>query len=161
MGSYSDWPLLKETCDTLARFAVPVEARVLSAHRVPDDAASFSRTAEERGLKVIIAAAGVAAHLAGCMAANSTLPVIGIPVAGGDLNGLDSLHSTVQMPGGIPVATVAIGKAGAINAALLAVQILALNDPQLRQQLYDHKAALRKKTLETDAQLQQQLGRGK
>lgn len=153
MGSGSDWPVVKESADTLARFGVPAEVHVLSAHRTPDAAAEFSRTAAARGLKALIAAAGGAAHLAGVLAAHTTLPVIGIPIQSA-LNGLDSLMSTVQMPAGIPVATVAIGKAGATNAALLAVQILALNDKVLQRGLQQHKEALKQKAAEADAQIQ-------
>jgi 5-(carboxyamino)imidazole ribonucleotide mutase len=153
MGSGSDWPVVKEAADTLARFRIPVEVHVLSAHRTPDAAAGFSRTAAARGLQVLIAAAGGAAHLAGVLAAHTTLPVIGIPIQSA-LNGLDSLLSTVQMPAGIPVATVAIGKAGATNAALLAVQILALQDEGLQFGLKQHKEALKQKAAEADAQIQ-------
>ena len=109
MGSDSDWPLVKKACETLEKFGVGYETRVISAHRTPDVAIAYSKTAEERGLKVIIAAAGGAAHLGGVLAAATVLPVIGIPVAGGALNGLDALYATVQMPSGVPVATVAVG----------------------------------------------------
>ena len=154
MGSGSDWPVVKETADTLSRFGVPAEVRVLSAHRTPEAAAEFAQTALARGLKVLIAAAGGAAHLAGVLAAHTTLPVIGIPMQSSALNGMDSLLSTVQMPAGIPVATVAIGKAGAANAALLAVQILALNDEALQRSLRQHKETLKQKAAEADAQIQ-------
>ena len=117
MGSDSDWPLVKKACETLDKFGVAYETRVISAHRTPDVAIDYSRTAEGRGLKVIIAAAGGAAHLGGVLAAATVLPVIGIPVAGGALNGLDALYATVQMPSGVPVATVAVGSAGPTNAA--------------------------------------------
>ena len=122
MGSDSDWPLVQKACATLDGFGVPYETRVISAHRTPDVALEYSKTAESRGIKVIIAAAGGAAHLGGVLAAGTVLPVIGIPVAGGALNGLDALYATVQMPSGVPVATVAVGSAGPANAALLAVQ---------------------------------------
>ena len=145
MGSDSDWPLVKKACETLDRFGVGYETRVISAHRTPDVALEYSRTAEERGLEVIIAAAGGAAHLGGVLAAGTVLPVIGIPVAGGALNGLDALYATVQMPGGVPVATVAVGSAGPVNAALLAVQILGAADAGLRAKFHAHKEELRAK----------------
>jgi 5-(carboxyamino)imidazole ribonucleotide mutase len=145
MGSDSDWPLVKKACETLDRFGVGYETRVISAHRTPDVALEYSRTAEERGLEVIIAAAGGAAHLGGVLAAGTVLPVIGIPVAGGALNGLDALYATVQMPGGVPVATVAVGSAGPVNAALLAVQILGTADAGLRAKFHAHKEELRAK----------------
>lgn len=135
MGSQSDWETMKAAHETLAQFGVAHECRVLSAHRVPDDTAEYARTAIERGLEVVIAAAGGAAHLAGVVAAHTVLPVIGVPMESASLKGLDSLLSTVQMPGGIPVATVAIGKPGATNAALLAVAILANHRPELRTKL--------------------------
>ena len=145
MGSDSDWPLVKKACETLDRFGVGYETRVISAHRTPDVALEYSRTAEERGLEVIIAAAGGAAHLGGVLAAGTVLPVIGIPVAGGALNGLDALYATVQMPGGVPVATVAVGSAGPVNAALLAVQILGAADAGLRAKFHAHTEELRAK----------------
>lgn len=157
MGSISDWPVLKEAANTLRAFNVPFEAHVLSAHRTPGEAAEFARAAEARGLKVLIAAAGGAAHLAGAMAAHSTLPVLGIPMPGTPLNGQDALLATVQMPPGIPVGTLAIGAWGATNAALLAVQILALNDAGLQRRFRDHKASMKTKALEADAKLQQEL----
>lgn len=157
MGSASDWPVLKEAAATLRAFDVPFEAHVLSAHRTPNKAAEFARTAETRGLKVLIAAAGGAAHLAGAMAAHSTLPVLGVPLAGTSLNGLDALLATVQMPPGIPVGTLAIGAWGATNAALLAVQILALSNARLRERLHTHKTTLRAKAREADAKLQSEL----
>ncbi len=159
MGSGSDWPSLKEALLTLRKFGVVAQVKVQSAHRTPDGAAEFARAAAARGLKVIIAAAGGAAHLAGVLAAHTTLPVIGIPVQGGALNGLDALLATVQMPGGIPVATVAVGKAGAVNAALLAVQILALSDPALQAALEAHKASLRESVAKADADLQAEIAR--
>ena len=145
MGSDSDWPLVKKACETLDSFGVGYETRVISAHRTPDVALEYAKTAEERGLKVIIAAAGGAAHLGGVLAAGTVLPVIGIPIAGGALNGLDALYATVQMPSGVPVATVACGNAGPTNAALLAVQILGTADTALRARFHEHKAALREK----------------
>lgn len=142
MGSDSDWPLVKKACETLDGFGVAYETRVISAHRTPEMALEYSRTAEERGIKVIIAAAGGAAHLGGVLAAGTVLPVIGIPVAGGALNGLDALYATVQMPSGVPVATVACGSAGPTNAALLAVQILGTADASLREKFHEHKRKL-------------------
>ncbi len=135
MGSKSDWEVMENCRDTLDKFGVSSECRVLSAHRTPAETAEFIEGAEARGIEVIIAAAGMAAHLAGAVAAHTTLPVIGVPMKGGALDGLDALLSTVQMPRGIPVATVAIGKAGAVNAAILAVQILAGHRPELREKL--------------------------
>jgi len=135
MGSKSDWETMKNASDTLARFGVPHDSRVLSAHRTPQAATEFASGASERGLQVIIAAAGGAAHLAGVLAAHTILPVLGVPMESQMLRGMDSLLSTVQMPAGIPVGTLAIGKPGAINAALLAVAILALQRPDLHQKL--------------------------
>jgi len=139
MGSDSDWPLMEATVKTLARFGVQSETRVISAHRTPELATAYATGAARRGLQVIIAAAGGAAHLAGVLAAHTTLPVIGVPIKGGAFDGLDALLSTVQMPSGIPVATVALGSAGAVNAAILAVQILALRRPKLTVKLQQHK----------------------
>jgi len=135
MGSKSDWETMKNASDTLGRFGVPHESRVLSAHRTPQAATEFAAGASERGLQVVIAAAGGAAHLAGVLAAHTILPVLGVPMESQMLRGMDSLLSTVQMPAGIPVGTLAIGKPGAINAALLAVAILALQRPDLHQRL--------------------------
>ena len=145
MGSDSDWPLVKKACDTLDSFGVAYETRVISAHRTPETAIEYSKSAEERGLKVVIAAAGGAAHLGGVLAAGTVLPVIGIPVAGGALNGLDALYATVQMPSGVPVATVACGSAGPVNAALLAVQILGTADGALRDKFRAYKEELKEK----------------
>jgi len=131
MGSDSDWPTMTECAALLKRLDIPHEVRVISAHRTPETAAKYARSAEKRGLKLIIAAAGGAAHLAGVVASMTALPVIGVPMRGWALDGLDALLSTVQMPGGVPVATVAVGKAGARNAALLAGRILALSDRKL------------------------------
>ena len=141
MGSASDWGTMKSAADTLEELGVAHEARVLSAHRTPAETAEYASTAEARGLGVIIAAAGGAAHLAGVVAAHTLLPVIGVPMQAWSLDGLDSLLSTVQMPRGIPVATVAIGKAGAVNAAILATQVLATADPALRDTLRQRREA--------------------
>lgn len=145
MGSDSDWPLVKKAFDTFKEFGVECEVRVISAHRTPDLAAEYSKTALERGIKVILSAAGGAAHLGGILAAHTTLPVIGIPVAGGALNGVDALLATLQMPSGIPVATVALGSAGPVNAALFAIQILALSNAELAGKLALHKQKLAEK----------------
>ena len=135
MGSSSDWETLRAATEILAEFGVPHEARVVSAHRMPDDMFAYAQGAAGRGLKAIIAGAGGAAHLPGMLAAKTTVPVLGVPVASRHLQGVDSLHSIVQMPKGIPVATFAIGNAGAANAALFAVAMLATGDPALRVQL--------------------------
>ena len=156
MGSDSDWPLVKKACETLEKFGVGYETRVISAHRTPDVAIEYSKTAESRGLQVIIAAAGGAAHLGGVLAAATVLPVIGIPVAGGALNGLDALYATVQMPSGVPVATVACGSAGPTNAALLAIQILGTADADLRKKFHDHKEELKKKVAAANEKIHQQ-----
>ncbi|TAN37920.1 MAG: 5-(carboxyamino)imidazole ribonucleotide mutase [Verrucomicrobia bacterium] len=157
LGSDSDWETVAATAETLKKFGVSCEVRVCSAHRTPDAAADFAQNAATRGFKVIIAAAGSAAHLAGVLAAHTTLPVIGVPLKGGALDGLDALLATVQMPAGIPVATVALGQAGAVNAALLAVQILALTDSDLQAKLITHKAALAKKVEEGNQRIQAEL----
>ena len=143
MGSKSDWETMQHTVSTLDALGIESEVRVMSAHRTPDLALEFSKTAEERGLELIIAAAGGAAHLAGVMAAKTTLPVLGVPVKGWSLDGLDSLLSTVQMPRWIPVATFAIGKAGAVNAALCAGQILGLKYPEVAKAVKDDRAERR------------------
>ncbi|MCK4506490.1 MAG: 5-(carboxyamino)imidazole ribonucleotide mutase [Candidatus Aegiribacteria sp.] len=135
MGSESDREVMKHTSDILKDLDIPCEVHVMSAHRTPDKVKEYSSTASERGLKVIIAGAGLAAHLAGAVAAHTILPVIGVPLAAGPLNGMDSLLSTVQMPKGIPVATVAIGSHGARNAAYLAAQIIALEDENIAAKL--------------------------
>jgi len=145
MGSKSDWETIRHASETLGRFGVPHESRILSAHRTPQASAEFASSAKERGLQVIIAAAGGAAHLAGVLAAHTILPVLGVPMESAMLRGMDSLLSTVQMPAGIPVGTLAIGKAGAINAALLAVAILALERPDL----HDKLESFRKEQAET------------
>lgn len=142
MGSDSDLPVVNETVDTLKKFGIPYEAKVLSAHRTPEEVIRYTKKAQGRGIKTIIAAAGGAAHLAGVIAAHTTLPVIGIPIETKSLQGLDSLLSTVQMPGGVPVATVAIGRSGARNAAILAAQILAINDKRLAKRLVSFKKDL-------------------
>ena len=140
MGSSSDWETLRVAAEVLAEFGVPHEARVLSAHRMPDDMFAYAEGAAARGLKAIIAGAGGAAHLPGMLAAKTTVPVLGVPVASRHLQGVDSLHSIVQMPKGIPVATFAIGVAGAANAALFAVAMLANDSPALRAQLDAYRA---------------------
>ena len=139
MGSPSDADVMRAAAGILEEFGVPYEMKVLSAHRIPDKTAEYARTAEEKGIQVLIGGAGMAAHLAGACASESLLPVIGVPLAGGSLGGFDALLATVQMPKGIPVATVAIGKSGARNAAILAAQILALSNPQLRQRLEEQR----------------------
>ena len=140
MGSSSDWETLRSAADLLDELGIPFEARVISAHRMPDDMFAFAETAESRGLRAIIAGAGGAAHLPGMLAAKTLVPVLGVPVPSRHLNGIDSLHSIVQMPKGIPVATFAIGTAGAANAALFAAAMLAHDDPALRQRLQDFRA---------------------
>ena len=139
MGSQSDWETMRNTRDTLAEFDVPCECKVLSAHRTPTETVEYVQAAEERGIQVLIAAAGGAAHLAGVVAAHTVMPVLGVPMKGWALDGLDSLLSTVQMPRGIPVATLAIGTAGAVNAALFAISILSTSNPELRQRLRDYR----------------------
>lgn len=151
MGSDSDLPILEKAMNTLSSFGVPYEAHVYSAHRTPDQAIRFAREAEGKDFGVIIAAAGMAAHLAGVLAANTTLPVIGIPCKSQNLDGMDALLSTVQMPSGIPVATVAIN--GGVNAALLACQILALSDQELAARLRDKRENDTKAVLEKDAKI--------
>jgi phosphoribosylaminoimidazole carboxylase PurE protein len=155
MGSDSDLEIMREAAKVLEDFGVPYEIDITSAHRAPDRTAEFARAAKGRGVKVIIAGAGAAAHLAGVIAAVTPLPVIGVPIPSSSLQGLDSLLSTVQMPGGIPVATVAIGKAGATNAGILAVQMLALCDPALAQKLEQHKEKLRRGVEEKSKKLKE------
>ena len=147
MGSDSDWPIMKACAETLKSFGVPYEAKVLSAHRTPDAALDYASMADDRGLKVLIGAAGGAAHLAGVLAAKTELPVLAVPMPSKHLQGLDSLLAMVQMPGGIPVATFAIGEAGATNAALFAVAMLALNDHDLAKQLTEFRAGQTEKVL--------------
>ena len=153
MGSQSDLETLQQAADVLQEFGITHELRIISAHRTPDAAHRFAASAEERGVKLIIAGAGKAAHLAGVMASLTLLPVIGVPMKTSDLGGLDSLLSTVQMPGGIPVATVAIGKAGAKNAALLAVAILAQQDTELRDRLAAYRQKMTRTVEEADREL--------
>jgi 5-(carboxyamino)imidazole ribonucleotide mutase len=148
MGSRSDWETVVHAADTLDALGVPFEARVLSAHRTPDALLEYTQSAERRGLEVIVAAAGGAAHLAGIAAAKTTLPVLGIPIESKALRGLDSLLSTVQMPAGIPVGTLAIGRAGAVNAALLAVAILANKHPKFREALRQYREARAREVLD-------------
>ncbi|MHB9117696.1 MAG: 5-(carboxyamino)imidazole ribonucleotide mutase [Burkholderiales bacterium] len=157
MGSDSDLPVMQVTLDTLSSLEIPWEVKITSAHRTPAATTEFVNTAEQRGCKVFICAAGLAAHLAGNVAAHTTLPVIGVPMEGGPLNGFDALLSTVQMPGGIPVATVAIGKAGAKNAAYLAAQILALADGSLEKRLKDERAANAVQIMAKDRALQDKI----
>lgn len=158
MGSKSDLEVMTEAAAVLREFDIPHEVRVISAHRTPDAAHEFGRTARERGVKVIIAGAGKAAHLAGVMASLTTLPIIGVPMKTSDLGGLDSLLSTVQMPGGIPVATTAIGKSGAKNAGLLAVAILALSDEQLEARLCAYRKSMAEKVQEADREVEARPG---
>jgi len=148
MGSKSDWPIMKEACLILEELGVDYEKKVVSAHRTPDWMFEFAETAIDRGVKVIIAGAGGAAHLPGMVAAKTVLPVIGVPVPATQLQGLDALFSIVQMPGGVPVATVAIGASGAKNAGLLAAQILAISDAELQQRLKNRRAETAKQVLE-------------
>jgi len=148
MGSKSDWETMHHAVDTLDDLGISSESRVLSAHRTPEAAAEYARTAEDRGLKVVIAGAGGAAHLAGAMAAQTHLPVLGVPIESHALRGMDSLLSTVQMPAGIPVGTLAIGRSGAINAALLAAAVLALGDEKLRERLLHFRMSQAEKVLE-------------
>lgn len=157
MGSKSDWPVLEYTYKTLKEFGVESTVNVMSAHRTPHEATDFAENAAKNGYKVIIGAAGGAAHLCGVLAGHTILPVIGIPVKGWALDGLDSLLSTVQMPSGVPVATVAIGKAGAINAAILAVQIMSLSDVALKRKLTAYKKSMAAEVRKADAELQAEL----
>ncbi|MCM3163681.1 5-(carboxyamino)imidazole ribonucleotide mutase [Metabacillus litoralis] len=154
MGSTSDWETMKAACDILDELNVPYEKKVVSAHRTPDYMFEYADNARKRGLKVIIAGAGGAAHLPGMVAAKTSLPVIGVPVQSKALNGLDSLLSIVQMPGGVPVATVAIGKAGATNAGLLAAEILSTGDQSLADKLDTRREELRLKVLESSDELE-------
>jgi 5-(carboxyamino)imidazole ribonucleotide mutase len=150
MGSKSDWTVMQETARALQTLQIPFEAHVASAHRTPDKVLAYCQTAETRGLKVLIAAAGGAAHLAGVCAGQTLLPVLGVPMKGWALDGMDALLATVQMPAGIPVGTLAIGKAGAVNAALLAAAILALDDAPLRARLQAFRQAQTEKALADD-----------
>jgi len=159
MGSDSDFPIMKNTVETLKQFQISCEVRVLSAHRTPLAAKEYVENAEKRGCAVFICAAGLAAHLAGFVAAHTVKPVIGVPLDAGSMQGLDALLATVQMPGGVPVACVAIGKPGAVNAAMLSVQILAVQNESLRTQLLqyrqDNQNAIMKKNEALQAQLEQ------
>ncbi len=157
MGSGSDLPVVRKAAETLASFGVPHEVHVYSAHRTPVQAAQFAKEAREKGFGVLIAAAGMAAHLAGALAAQTTLPVIGIPLKSSVMDGVDALLSTVQMPSGIPVATVAVD--GAVNAALLAVQILAVEDASLAEKLDAHRAAGAEKALKANAEAEAEFNR--
>ncbi len=145
MGSASDSEIMAESSRILEQFGVPCEVKILSAHRSPQKTLEYASQAEGRGIQVLIAGAGMAAHLAGALAAHSLLPIIGVPLASSTLQGLDALLSTVQMPGGVPVASMAIGKAGARNAAIFAIQILSRSDPALRQKLAEYKDEMRRK----------------
>ncbi len=158
MGSDSDLPVMQVTLDVLSNLGIPWEVKITSAHRTPDATHAYVKDADLRGCDAFIAAAGLAAHLAGTVAALTMKPVIGVPLDAGALKGMDSLLSTVQMPGGIPVATVAIGKAGAKNAAYLAAQILSLGDPELARRMVAERAANAAGVKEKDASLQKSLG---
>ena len=158
MGSDSDWPLVSKAHEMLRDIGLEDEGRGISAHRSPELAVDYARNARDRGLRVIIAAAGGAAHLAGVLAAHTVLPVIGIPVQGGAVNGIDALLATVQMPAGIPVATVTLGSAGGTNAAILAAEILAVADDKIAAALIERKKILRSKVIAADEKLQSQLG---
>ncbi|HUL85781.1 MAG TPA: 5-(carboxyamino)imidazole ribonucleotide mutase [Actinomycetota bacterium] len=148
MGSRSDWETMRHACDTLEDLGVPHESRVISAHRTPEQMADYARTAADRGLKVVIAGAGGAAHLPGMTAAHTQLPVLGVPIESHALKGMDSLLSIAQMPAGVPVGTLAIGRAGAVNAALLAAAIVALDDEKLSERLAHFRAAQTQRVLE-------------
>jgi len=156
-GSDSDWPVMSTAAERLTALGIAYEARVLSAHRSPEAAARFAREARGRGVRVVICGAGAAAHLAGAVSAHTTLPVLGVPLDAGGLGGLDALLATVQMPAGIPVGTLAIGKAGADNAAILAAQILALGDSALAARLDEHKRSLARGVEEKNRRLQDTL----
>jgi phosphoribosylaminoimidazole carboxylase PurE protein len=157
IGSDSDFPVMSEAAKTLKKFGIAYEMEVLSAHRTPARAHEYATTAAQRGLKVVIAAAGAAAHLAGVMAASTLLPVIGVPLGSSPLSGLDALLATVQMPGGIPVATMAIDKAGAVNAAIFAAEIIALSDAEIARKLVAHKEEMVRSVAEKNARLQKQI----
>jgi 5-(carboxyamino)imidazole ribonucleotide mutase len=157
MGSDSDLPVMEEAAKILTQFGIAYAMHISSAHRSPQRTAELAGGAEAEGVQVVIAAAGMAAHLAGVVAAETTLPVIGVPIGGGALNGIDALYAMVQMPGGIPVATMAIGKAGAKNAGLLAVQMLSLSDQRLRVQLKEYRRQMADEVAAKDAALQDRL----
>jgi 5-(carboxyamino)imidazole ribonucleotide mutase len=160
MGSDSDLPIMREAVTILDTFEISWEMHVSSAHRSPVKTAKLASEAAERGIRIIIAGAGMAAHLAGVVASETTLPVIGVPLPGGALNGVDALYATVQMPGGVPVATMAIGKAGAKNAGLFAVRILALNDARLAEALKEYRRKMEHEVEAKDAELQASLASG-
>jgi 5-(carboxyamino)imidazole ribonucleotide mutase len=157
IGSDSDYDVMKETLTVLDELGIECEFKVASAHRTPDAVREFAEGAEGRGVEVIITGAGMAAHLAGAVAARATLPVIAVPLAGGALDGLDALLSSVQMPGGVPVAVVAIGKAGAVNAAVLAAEILALKYPELKDAIVNYRRTRAEKVAEADSALRKRL----
>jgi 5-(carboxyamino)imidazole ribonucleotide mutase len=157
MGSDTDWPVMQESAKMLEKFGVPYEVEVISAHRSPARMHEYANSAIDRGLKTIIVAAGGAAHLAGVVAALTTLPVIAVPMATTVLNGIDALLSSVQMPAGVPVASMAIDKPGATNAAIYATEILATSDPELRQRLVQYKAELERSVIEKSARVKQDL----
>jgi phosphoribosylaminoimidazole carboxylase PurE protein len=157
MGSDSDWPVMEKAATMLKQLDIPFEARVSSAHRSPERTAEYARSARSRGIKVIIAGAGAAAHLAGAIIAMTTLPVIGVPIDSSSLKGMDALLATVQMPPGVPVATMAIGAAGAKNAAIFAAQILALSDPAIEARIIGFKQKLAAQVEQKDAELQKRL----
>lgn len=160
MGSDSDFPIMKNTVETLKQFKIHCEVRVLSAHRTPLAAKEYVESAEKRGCAVFICAAGLAAHLAGFVAAHTVKPVIGVPLDAGSMQGLDALLATVQMPGGVPVACVAIGKPGAVNAAMLSIQILAIQNETLREQLLQFRQENQNNIMKKNEALQAQLGQG-
>lgn len=153
MGSISDWPQMKHSCDLLDELVIPYEKHILSAHRMPDEMFSFAKEARSKGIRIIIAGAGGAAHLPGMIASQTTLPVIGVPMKTSALSGMDSLLSIVQMPGGVPVATMAIGNSGAKNAALMAVRMLAFDNENLTQVLEHYQAEQKQLAIESEAQL--------
>jgi len=157
MGSDSDYQVMSEAGKILEKFGIPFEVEIVSAHRSPARAHEYATTAASRGLKVVIAAAGAAAHLAGVIAANTTLPVIGVPMGTSSLNGLDALLATVQMPAGIPVATMAIDKAGAVNAAIFAAEILGTSDSEIARKLTEYKQELARSVAEKNIRLREQL----
>ena len=160
LGSASDWPQVESTAELLQDWGIAFEVVVASAHRAPQKVQAYGQEAEARGIKVIIAVAGMAAHLAGVLAAETTVPVIGVPMPGSHLNGLDSLLSTVQMPAGVPVATMAVGSAGATNAAIFAAQILALGEPRLKERLKRHKEELEEEVARQADQIPAEYRRG-
>lgn len=160
MGSDTDLPIMQEAANVLAKFGISYEMRIASAHRSPARTAKLATEAAGKGIKLIIAGAGVAAHLAGVIASKTTLPVIGVPTPGGALNGVDALYATVQMPAGIPVATMAVGRAGAKNAGLFAVQVLALSEPKLAQAMIDYRVEMDQELERKDAELQAKLKSG-